>query len=399
MQYNTNNIISVSVLTNRIRSVLETDFTGVVVKGEISNYKLHSSGHRYFTLKDDKSQIKCVMWKSRSLNFDPSDGMKIIATGNITVYPPQGNYQLECNSLRLDGQGDLYLAFEELKFKLQDKGYFDSSSKKSLPNIPLNIGISTSPTGAAIQDMITTLKRRAPFVKVYFRPTLVQGEGSANDIASAIFDLEQSPAEIIILGRGGGSIEDLWSYNTEIVADAIFNCNKPIISAVGHETDFTISDFTADFRAATPTAAAETASRISYSDLINFLDESFQKQYRFISQQITNYKTGILEGYEKLSTRRIQDYINYNRQMIDNAESQLTGTMKYDMKNRLSSLQRMVSHITSLNPLAPFDKGFAALKYNDKYIGKNQSLLDFDKIEIVRKKENINVKIIKENKK
>ena len=397
MQYNINPAISVSALTNRIRSVLESDFVGIDVQGEISNFKHHSSGHRYFTLKDDKAQIKCVMWRGKYLSFQPRDGMQVIAKGSLTVYPPQGNYQLDCSDLRPLGEGDLYLAYEALKAKLMAEGYFDANRKKALPKLPFSIGISTSPTGAAVQDMLSTLKRRLPFTTVYFRPTLVQGEGSAEDIVRAIKDLEKTPAEIIIIGRGGGSIEDLWSYNTEIVAKAIFDCSKPIISAVGHETDFTIADFVADLRSPTPTAAAELSSPITIDDLDNFLDDSELRLIRNIGLRISQYKTSVIDRFARLATRRVSDTLNQYHQFVDTSELQMSNRIKSENVKLSQSVRRLESHLKSLHPLSPFNKGFAALMHDGKYIDKHQTLQDFDEIEIIRKIEKTNVKIIKEN--
>lgn len=396
MQYNINNAISVSVLTNRIRAVLESDFVDVSVQGEISNYKHHSSGHKYFTLKDDKAQIKCVMWRGRALNFQPRDGMKIIATGSLTVYPPQGNYQLDCHSLQVMGEGDLFMAYEALKAKLSKEGYFDPSKKKALPKLPLSIGISTSPTGAAVQDILSTLKRRLPFAKVYFRPTLVQGEGSAEDIVNAINELSQTESEVIIIGRGGGSIEDLWSYNTEIVANAIYNCKKPIVSAVGHETDFTIADFVSDLRAPTPTAAAELCSPISIDDLSGFLDDSSNRLLRNITMKVNQYKIGVIDRFQKFASRRVNDTINQFNQFVDTSENQLNSIVKSRIDSQIKSINRIELHLKSIHPLSPFDKGFAALMYDGKYINKNSTLADFDEIEIIRKNEVTKVNIIKD---
>ncbi|GAB1370991.1 exodeoxyribonuclease VII large subunit [Candidatus Kapaibacterium sp.] len=393
-----NDAVSVSILTNRIRSVLETDFTNIMVTGEISNYKLHSSGHSYFSLKDDKAQIKCVLWRGRTLNFKPTDGMKVVARGSVTVYPPQGNYQLDCYELTKSGEGDLWLAYEELKQKLSSLGYFETSRKRPIPKIPLSIGISTSPTGAAVQDMISTLKRRLPLTKVYFRPTLVQGEGSADDIARAIQELNRTDAELIIVGRGGGSIEDLWSYNTEIVADAIFKSSVPVISAVGHETDFTIADFVSDLRAPTPTAAAELASQISFTELIEFANFSNSAMCKSINKIINQKKSGAIERFDKIAYRRITEQIRKNYQIIDSLEISLNNYIKSKLSILNQKVSHFESHFKSLHPLAPFEKGFAALKYDGKYIGNDLSLTEFNEVQIIRKKENINVKILKDNK-
>ncbi|MES2766690.1 MAG: exodeoxyribonuclease VII large subunit, partial [Bacteroidota bacterium] len=265
------NSISVTQLTRTIRGILEETFEGIRVSGEISNFKHHSSGHRYFTLKDEGAQIGCTMWRTRSLGFVPADGMKVVVFGNISVYPPQGKYQIDCITMMPLGKGDLHLAFELLKEKLARAGYFDPSRKRPLPLFPLKIGVITSPTGAAVRDILSTLERRMPACEIYFRPALVQGDGAAEDIAEAIYQLNNLDCDVIIAGRGGGSLEDLWAFNTEIVARAIFESRVPFVSAVGHETDFTIADFVADIRAATPTAAAELVTPRSKTEMLQIL--------------------------------------------------------------------------------------------------------------------------------
>ncbi len=359
MQYNINPAISVSALTNRIRSVLESDFVGIDVQGEISNFKHHSSGHRYFTLKDDKAQIKCVMWRGKFLSFQPRDGMQVIAKGSLTVYPPQGNYQLDCSDLRPFGEGDLYLAYEALKAKLMAEGYFDANRKKALPKLPFSIGISTSPTGAAVQDMLSTLKRRLPFTTVYFRPTLVQGEGSAEDIVRAIKDLEKTPAEIIIIGRGGGSIEDLWSYNTEMVAKAIFDCSKPIISAVGHETDFTIADFVADYRAPTPSAAAEHATP-DRAELLDQLTHYYQRLFQKINSQLKSYQMHLLHLQKRL--KHPSEKITQQAQQLDQLEKNLYRIMKFYLQHKHEKIAHYAQTLDSLSPLKVLQRGFSITK-------------------------------------
>ncbi|MFA5511401.1 MAG: exodeoxyribonuclease VII large subunit [Candidatus Kapaibacterium sp.] len=395
MQYNTKSALSVSVLTNKIRGVLENDFSNLLVQGEISNFKHHSSGHRYFTLKDEKAQLKCVLWRGKNLKFQPRDGMQVIALGRLTVYPPQGNYQMDCDDLKPLGEGDLYMAFEALKAKLSEKGYFNDDRKRVLPRIPMAIGVSTSPTGAAVQDILSTLKRRLPFAEIYFRPTLVQGEGAAEDIVDAINELQKTPVEIIIIGRGGGSIEDLWSYNTEIVADAVYNSTKPVISAVGHETDFTIADFVADLRAPTPTAAAEMVSPLAVDDLMFFVNDTAARLPLRILNRINMMKSGTVNKYEKIASRRINDEINRYNQFVDNSEYIFSNNVKNKILNLSSALKRTEAHLKSLYPMAPLDKGFAAVKHANDYIHKNDNLSNYDIIELIRKNENINVKIIK----
>ena len=251
--------VSVSTLNNQIKALLETHYLNVLVEGEASRVTYHSSGHLYFTLKDDKSAISCVMFKSnnRQLKFRLEEGMQIIVSGGVTVYTPRGSYQINCSGIEPAGSGALALAYEQLKEKLQQKGYFASERKKPLPPYPSHIVIVTSKTGAAIQDMYRVAKKRWPLLKITLIDTLVQGEGAANAIARNIALADRLDADVIVVGRGGGSLEDLWAFNEEIVADAIYAAKTPVVSAVGHEIDFLISDFVADLRAPTPSAAME----------------------------------------------------------------------------------------------------------------------------------------------
>ena len=256
-----NNPISVSTLNIQIKSLLETTFIQVYVEGEISNLIYHNSGHIYFSIKDESSTISCVMFKGNTkyLKFQLENGLKVVITGSLTVYAPRGNYQILCNKIEPSGQGALAFAFEQLKNKLEAKGYFDGNFKKPLPKYPKKIAIVTSPTGAAIEDMKKVAQNRWPLVEFILVPTLVQGEGSAFDISTSIKFADRLNCDIMIVGRGGGSIEDLWSFNEEIVANAIYEAKTPIISAVGHEVDYLISDYVADIRAATQSNAIEIA--------------------------------------------------------------------------------------------------------------------------------------------
>ena len=374
--------------------LLTKNFEFVTLRGEISNFKTHSSGHRYFTLKDENAQISATMWRSRQLSFVPRDGMKVIVGASLDVYPPRGNYQLDIIWMKQAGIGDLFQQFEELKKKLSAKGYFDEERKRDIPKMPKAIGISTSPTGAAVRDMITTLQRRYPLATIYFRPTIVQGAEASQDIANAIHELNQTPAEIIIVGRGGGSIEDLWAYNTEIVADAIYNSQTPIISAVGHETDFTIADFVADLRASTPTAAAEIASMITIDDLQSHFINSKEKLFRIINDEIEKRNLLLNEIIGKKTIRRINDKINNYRQKIDILQSNTEKSIHYKLNNYKQLLNSHALHLNSLHPLSPLEKGFAIIKYNGKIVEKNESIKNYDELEILRKIEKVNVKII-----
>ncbi len=252
--------LTVSDLTQQIKMLLETGLAPVWLTGEISNFKRHSSGHFYFSLKDENAQIPCVMWagRNRSLRFSPEDGMQVLAHGQVTVYEKRGYYQFDVAQIQPAGVGALQAAFEQLKRRLQAEGLFDEARKKPLPEFVQSVGIVTSPTGAALRDLVSVLRRRWPAMKIILRPVLVQGAGAAEAIAQAIGEFnEYKEVEVLIVGRGGGSLEDLWAFNEEIVARAIYASKIPVVSAVGHEVDFSISDFVADVRAATPSAAAE----------------------------------------------------------------------------------------------------------------------------------------------
>lgn len=385
---------SVSDLTIAIRSVLESDFERVKVFGEISNYKQHTSGHRYFTLKDEGAQIQCVMWKSRPLRFDPHDGMKVVVSGGLTVYPQRGNYQLDISSMVPAGLGDLYLAFEAMKKKLEEAGYFDSKRKMPLPVLPMKIGVSTSPTGAAVRDIITTIGRRFPAAEIYFRPTLVQGDGSAEDIVAAIEELQARNPDVIIIGRGGGSIEDLWAYNTEIVANAIYNRAIPIVSAVGHETDFTIADFVADVRAATPTAAAELVTPYHALDLASLILDLEKRMGIQIKNRVANYRNEVDKSFGERALRRLKEKVYRSQEKLDDLVNKATRSILIKLKYEKQSIDAVHLRIKALHPMSPVERGFAAIRGKGKFLKANQSALDYSEIEIIRKNETFTAKPI-----
>ncbi|MFY8161183.1 MAG: exodeoxyribonuclease VII large subunit [Candidatus Kapaibacteriota bacterium] len=385
--------LKVSQLTDIIKSYLEDQVGVVTVEGEISNYKPHYSGHRYFTLKDEGAQISCVMWKSRPLNFSPSEGMNVVVKGNLSVYAPRGSYQLDIYSMTPKGIGDLYLAYEQMKAKLEQKGYFAMERKRELPRMPIKIGVSTSPTGAAVQDIFSTLKRRFPYAEIYFRPTIVQGESATADIVKAIKELNQTEAEVLIIGRGGGSIEDLWAYNTEEVANAIFNSNIPVISAVGHETDFTIADFVADRRAATPTAAAELATPLMQSDIISFLDNSQIRMSRNITKSVNQKYQKLDELWQSGIERKVNDKIKRFKDNLNREIKILNQSMLRIIDDRKQALEFKTELLKKSNPSMPLDKGYAMLKHNGHLIGLNEKLSNYKIIDIIRKDETIKAKI------
>lgn len=386
-------IKTVSEITNEISRVLNTHVGYCVVKGEISNFLSHSSGHRYFSVKDSGAQLSCVMWRSRRLTFHPSDGMEVVVRGNITVYPPRGQYQMDVSSMTPLGEGDLYLAFEALKKKLSELGYFDVERKKPLPDFPLNIGVATSGTGAAQRDIKSTIERRFPLCTVYFRNTIVQGDAGAEDIAAAIKDLHNYPVDVIIIGRGGGSLEDLWSFNTEKVANAIYNSEIPIVSAVGHETDFSISDFVADIRAATPTAAAEIVTTNTSLEILSKLEMVTGQMTRMITEEINHYKDLLDSRVSSYSFRSFRDKLSNYIQEIDEFENDLSKNCRRIIEKRKDQLGSYESRLKSLYPLNPLNKGFALLKSEGRILNNSESLKNLEDIIIERAKETAQARV------
>jgi exodeoxyribonuclease VII large subunit len=308
-------ILTVSRLTSEIKTLLERNFDSVWVEGEISNLRRPGSGHRYFTLKDETAQIRGVMFRlqNRLLKFEPKDGLQVIGYGRVTVYEPRGDYQIILDYLEPKGLGTLQLAFEQLKEKLAAEGFFDPARKKPIPHLPQKIGIVTSPTGAAIRDILRVIGRRFANVHVLLYPVRVQGQGAAQEIARAIDALNQlTDLDVIIAGRGGGSLEDLWAFNEEIVARAIFSSRIPVISAVGHEVDFTIADFVADLRASTPSAAAELVVRNKIELLQNLrnveraLLQSFRATLDLRQERLFSLTGRLADPRRRLSDQRIR---------------------------------------------------------------------------------------------
>lgn len=314
-------VLTVSQLNEYVRRTLAADpmIKGVRLRGEISNFKLHSAGHLYFSLKDEESRIACVMFRSSAVNLRirPSDGMRVVLTGSASLYTASGQYQFYVDSIRDDGVGDLFLEFERLKAQLQAEGLFDAGLKQPLPLLPRGVGIITSPTGAVVHDIEQVALRRNPGVQLYLRPTLVQGENAAADIVRAIAELDANDTmDVIIVGRGGGSLEELWPFNEESVARAIFACKTPIVSAVGHETDFTIADFVADVRAATPSAAAELVVP-KLSDLQALLDGFKWRLDRAQAQRIALLGHQLNGLQAKLNAHRPSRHLVQQRAHID----------------------------------------------------------------------------------
>ena len=356
-----NTAITVGELTRQIKEILEGSFSQLWVEGEISNYIHHSSGHMYFTLKDDEAEIRCAMFKGNNqyLRFKPENGMKVLLSGRISVYAPRGQYQLISTRLEPAGLGTLFLAFEALKKRLSAEGLFDDEFKKPLPKIPETIGLITSKTGAAVKDIINVLGRRAPYVKLILRPTLVQGDEAAADIVNAIQEMDTScEPDLIIFGRGGGSLEDLWPFNEEKVARAIFDCQTPTISAVGHETDTTIADLVADLRAPTPSAAAELAAP-SIDELMQSLQTVDEKMRALLERKLEYFWQKMDHIQDRFALQRPDAFINRMTDFNTHLFSALKQSILMKLQSRFGQLETLQAELTVLNPKSILDRGYA----------------------------------------
>ena len=357
------NILTVSQLNAYIKSKFDFDevLSGVWIKGEISNFKNHSSGHMYMTLKDEMGVVKAVMFKGNtfSLRFMPENGMKVLAYGRVSVYERDGQYQLYVEKMEPDGIGALYIAYEQLKKRLEQEGLFDERHKKNIPVFPRKIGVVTSPTGAAVRDVLNVLKRRYPLADVTVYPVQVQGDGSAEQIASAIEYINAATeCDVIITGRGGGSIEDLWCFNEEVCARAIFNSNIPVISAVGHETDFTIADFVADLRAPTPSAAAELATP-DISEITSYLFDMKSRLLRLSVNAVENKRFKLTETAKRFSEKAVLNDYAGKRQYIDSLMQRSTATVASKIAQAREGFVKSVSKLEVLNPLSVLKRGYS----------------------------------------
>lgn len=370
-------VLSVSEITGLIKQTLEDNFSEVNVIGEISNFKAHVSGHWYFTLKDSNAQVSCTMWRgiNNYVFFTPLDGMKVIIGGRVTVYPPRGSYQIDVRSMKPAGVGELQAAFEKLKQKLAAEGLFDEQFKKTIPKFPKKIGVVTAIDGAAFQDMKSIAARRYPLVEILIASCKVQGEGAAEEIAKNIKLLnQQKDIDLIIVGRGGGSLEDLWAFNEEVVARAIFDSRIPIISAVGHEIDFTISDFVADLRAATPSAAMELATP-NKDELFAFIDEFSYYFPEKMLEIISNYREEITKSVSSYGFRIPQDLISNKSQQLDSLVYRFQSNYENKLlavNNRLALLE---SKVQSHNIDNVLKRGFAIVRQDEMYVTRKKNLL------------------------
>ena len=356
-------VLSITQINEYIRRMLDTDslLGSVAVRGEISNYKVYPSGHHYFTLKDENSALKCVMFKSSAirLKFRPENGMQIIAMGKISVYPRDGAYQLYCTAMALDGVGDLHVAFEQLKAKLAQKGLFDPAHKKPLPKYPGTIGIITSSAGAAVHDMLRILRKRYPLTKVCLLPVRVQGTEAPGEIAAAIrYANHYRLADVLIVGRGGGSIEDLWAFNDEMVAQAIYDSEIPVVSAVGHEPDVTISDFVADLRAATPSNAAELAVP-DCEALYQQLDSMSSAMETALIRQLVSARKHLNMLSASPSLKSPNEYIHQRRKSLQLLKTRLVSAQNSNLHTVRQRFVSSTAKLDAMSPLKVLSRGYA----------------------------------------
>lgn len=401
------NYVTVTQLTKYIKYIIDNDIhlNSVYLKGEISNFKRHTRGHLYFTIKDEYTRINAIMFATNAnkLKFEPTDGMKVLITGKISVYEATGAYQIYVSDMVEDGVGNLYVAYEQLKKKLEQEGLFDPKYKKQIPKIPSTVGIITAPTGAAIKDILSTIKRRWPIAKTILFPSLVQGAEASSDIIRNIELTKNYDLDVLIIGRGGGSIEDMWCFNDEGVARAIFNLDVPVISAVGHEIDFTISDFVADLRAPTPTGAAEMAVPNMSDVLLNLsqLEKRVtsavknkmslkEKQLAsIVDSPIIRNPISIYEIKEQrfdniferllLSQKKIIEKNTYEVNLLENNLKK--GISKLIDKDK-SNFEKLLSKLEVLNPMLTLRRGYTIVKRDDKVIDKANCINTGDNITI-----------------
>ena len=364
--------LTVTALTKYIKYKFDHDHNleEVLLEGEISNFKHNSRGHFYFTLKDEGAQISATMFATYAsrVKFEPEDGMKVYVRGNVSVYEPSGTYQINVKEIKTSGLGDLYIAYEKLKKELEVEGFFDAAHKKPIPRFPKTIGVITSPTGAAIRDIINTIKRRYPIASVILYPAIVQGDNAKEDIVNQIkranFD---NLCDVLIVGRGGGSIEDLWAFNERVVAKAIYNSEIPIISAVGHEVDFTIADFVADIRAATPTAGAEisTPNVDALKDNIDFYQRTLTKRITYI----LNEAKMRLSNYDRMiEARNPKTILKHKKDILNNDTIRLNMLIQNILTKKKHEFDILKNSLDNLNPLAIMDKGYSINMVNEKII-------------------------------
>ncbi|MDH7481568.1 MAG: exodeoxyribonuclease VII large subunit [Armatimonadota bacterium] len=367
-------ILTVTELTRCIRAVIEAEdlFADVWVRGEVSNLKEHTSGHIYFSLKDENALIRCVIWRNSTsgMQFNLADGMSVILHGRVTVYEKQGQYELVVSEVTPDGIGALFTAYEQLKARLQAEGLFDKSRKKQLPEFPRRIALITSPTGAALQDMLTIAVRRLPCINIILIPTLMQGEDSQASVVDSLKLAESIPdVDVIIIGRGGGSIEDLWTFNSESVVRAICACQKPVVSAIGHETDFTLADFAADLRAPTPSAAAELVvpDKDEILSRISTLSDAMKSA---ITALIMNKKACFNMMMKSRVFAHPEVLVQERWQALDTLTMRLANSLDRQISNCSARLGEVTAKLHALSPLQVLSRGYAIVRHDGQLVKK-----------------------------
>jgi exodeoxyribonuclease VII large subunit len=375
---------TVSETNRRVKQLLEGGFPSVAISGELSNLKMHSSGHMYFTLKDDDAQISGVMWRSRvgNLSFVPTDGMKVVVTGRLTVYEVRGNYQVDIVSMRPMGTGDLQIAFERLKQRLHAEGLFDAARKRSLPPYPERIGIVTSLTGAVMHDILHLLRRRFPAVTVIVNPVRVQGDGAAAEIARALDEFNAyGRVDVIIVARGGGSLEDLWPFNEEIVARALARSLIPVVSAVGHEVDFTIADLVADVRAATPTAAAELVVR-DRAALLELVRNSWYSMHERVSSKTRRAGEHVSHLVRSYAFNRPLDLLRRHSQHLDELNRSMQTFTLHTLVLRGTRVKAANDRLRALDPALVLKRGYVIVRKENRIVPSRAQLAANDEISL-----------------
>lgn len=394
--------LDISEANSYIKRILTNDpiLYNLRVKGEISNFKVHSSGNVYLSLKDEKSKLNCIIFKSnydKSLGLD--NGVKIIASGYISVYERDGAYQLYINEVEIEGTGNLYIEFNKLKEKLKKEGLFDTKYKKEIPKMPKAIGIVTSPTGAVIRDIINVIKRRFPKVYIKLYPVNVQGQGSAKDICEGIeFFNKMKNVDTIIVGRGGGSLEELWSFNEEIVAREVFKSKIPVISAVGHETDFTICDFVSDMRAPTPSAAAEIATP-DLSQVYYRLDNIRSRMNRSLNNQVILDNEKLMNTFEKINNYMKNYVIRDKVIQLDQIYDKINFRLERKLETSKEKLSKKAALLHNLSPLSTISRGYSIIEKNNKIINSVKEVDVNERINITLKDGSLECNINKINSK
>jgi len=368
--------ITVTTLNNQIKALLESHFMNVLVEGEVSRVTYHGSGHLYFTLKDKNSSISCVMFKgnNQKLKFRVEEGMQVVIGGGISLYTPRGSYQINCSTLSPSGSGALALAYEQLKSKLEDKGYFDQSRKKPLPKFPKHIAVVTSKTGAALQDMLNVANKRWPLLKITLFDTIVQGESAKTLISKNITLADKLEVDIIIIARGGGSLEDLWAFNEEVVADAIYEASTPVVSAIGHEIDFLISDFVADLRAPTPSAAMEL-SLPDFSEILIYIDSLMDNYNNSFSKTIDKKTKELQHQKELLKQNSFEAKLNFYKDEIISLKSRYNSFFTFSQNQKKSQLEHLLNAYNLADPAKKDKTGFAQ-------ISKDGTLISLESLEV-----------------